>query len=504
MNEWAELGRTFAAMAASDSMSDCTEVREDGTWLAGFCASRCDLRCQGNNAIVHLWSDGRTLTRRVVGVKEQSENRIVLEVQRFGRSKPGLLEFARKEAARPVARVTREEFRARLRRILSELFPDARIDFLSASPDLEHSFSGLYVRGKMQEAGRTWALLAIPPGESSASIEASLAFGILWLDWCRNRSSASRNPIEGLRLFAPEGVSLRLRERALALSPAARTEVFEFVESEEKMRRTDPADVGNLESWLAPRSEMESILAAARESAARFRSMLPQTPSSNRAISQLVLPGGLGAAFSYWGLEFARWSAEGLSFGLGNSSRPLSPAAEPTLDRLIARLELHRSPVASETSHSLYRKAAESWLETLILEDPTKLDAQLDPRCLYSQVPAVAAGDRGVLDLLGITRRGRLVVIELKASEDIQLPLQAVDYWLRVRRHQRQGDFQQFGYFNEIEIDPRPPLLWLVAPLLHFHSTTEILLKHLSPEIQVSRVGLNENWRRGIRVVSRQ
>ncbi len=179
-------------------------------------------------------------------------------------------------------------------------------------------------------------------------------------------------------------------------------------------------------------------------------------------------------------------------------------APNPLSIALDRRLELHRSPVASETSHSLYRKAAESWLETLILEDPTKLDAQLDPRYLYSQVPAVAAGDRGVLDLLGITRRGRLVVIELKASEDIQLPLQAVDYWMRVRRHQRQGDFQQFGYFNEIEIDSRPPLLWLVAPLLHFHSTAEILLKHFSPEIQISRVGLNENWRRGIRVVSRQ
>jgi hypothetical protein len=43
-------------------------------------------------------------------------------------------------------------------------------------------------------------------------------------------------------------------------------------------------------------------------------------------------------------------------------------------------------------------------------------------------VPALAGGDRGVLDLLGITRQGRLVVIELKASEDIQMPLQAVDY----------------------------------------------------------------------------
>jgi hypothetical protein len=85
-----------------------------------------------------------------------------------------------------------------------------------------------------------------------------------------------------------------------------------------------------------------------------------------------------------------------------------------------------------------------------VSEDPTKLDAQLDVRHFYSQVPGLAAGDRGVLDLLGITRRGRLVVIVLKASEDIQMPIPAVNFWLRVRRHQREEDFQEYGY---IEID---------------------------------------------------
>jgi len=79
-----------------------------------------------------------------------------------------------------------------------------------------------------------------------------------------------------------------------------------------------------------------------------------------------------------------------------------------------------------------------------------------------------------------------------------------VDYWLRVRRHQREGDFQRFGYFSGIDLDPKPPLVWLVAPGLRFHSATEILLKYLSPEIQISRIGVNENWRRGIKIVFRQ
>jgi hypothetical protein len=49
-----------------------------------------------------------------------------------------------------------------------------------------------------------------------------------------------------------------------------------------------------------------------------------------------------------------------------------------------------------------------------------------------------------------------------------------------------------------------PPLVYLLAPALRFHPVTGILLDVLSPEIEVVRVGLTENWRRGIRVVMRQ
>jgi hypothetical protein len=139
-----------------------------------------------------------------------------------------------------------------------------------------------------------------------------------------------------------------------------------------------------------------------------------------------------------------------------------------------------------------------------VLEDPAKLDALRDSRHFYSQVPALAAGDRGVRDLLGIARQGRLVVIELKASEDLQLPIAAVDDWLRVRCHQREGDFQRNGHFAGVAIDPQPPLVCLVSPGLRFHSATDTLLKYLSPEIRVTRIGLAENWRRGLKIIFRQ
>lgn len=498
MNEWAELDRALAEMAASGH----AEVREDGEWLAELAGLRCELRSHGKNSLVHLWSGERSVTRRVLRIRQQSEDRIVLEVQRFGRAKPGRIEFLRTDSPRSAGRITREQFRARFQRILCERFPDAEIDTLTNAPDLQRSFSSWYARGRMREGARAWAVLAIAPGETSPAIESMLAFGIIWLDWTRSR--AERQPIEGLRLFVPEGAAKLLRERALALSNSARAEIFEYRESDWRIQKLDIADAGNLESWLVPRRESEAALRAARESAATVSTLARFIDDSSNAIRFRVLAGAKEVAVCFRGLEFARWSKEGMKFGLSDSQQYLTTAKEPLLERMLAKLELQRNPLASETNNRLYRAAPERWLEFLAMDDCTRLDAALDPQHLYSQVPALAAGDRGILDLLGVTRRGRLVVIEIKASEDVQLPMQAVDYWLRVRRHQRDGDFERYGYFAGVALDPKPPLVWLAAPALRFHPATDTLLKYFSPEISVTRIGLNENWRRGLKVMFRQ
>ena len=52
-----------------------------------------------------------------------------------------------------------------------------------------------------------------------------------------------------------------------------------------------------------------------------------------------------------------------------------------------------------------------------------------------------------MIDVLALTHENRLAVIELKADEDIHLPLQGVDYWSRVAWHQERGEFRKFGYF---------------------------------------------------------
>ena len=184
--------------------------------------------------------------------------------------------------------------------------------------------------------------------------------------------------------------------------------------------------------------------------------------------------------------------------------RKLTSAAEPALRQLLRDLEVHRHPLAGDTRHSLYRQQSERWLESIVRSDVTRIDAALDPRFVYAQVFANTFSERGILDLLTVTRAGRLAILALKATEHIHLPLQAANYWLRIRRHLLQGDFPRYGYFTGIELQSAAPVVYLVAPSLRFHPTTDALLRHLSPEMEVLRVGVAESWRRELRVVMRQ
>jgi hypothetical protein len=119
-------------------------------------------------------------------------------------------------------------------------------------------------------------------------------------------------------------------------------------------------------------------------------------------------------------------------------------------------------------------------------------------------VPAFSASDRAMIDIVSCTHDGRLAVLELKADEDINLPLQGLDYWARVRWHHARGEFQPHGYFPGVQLAPKPPLLILVAPCMRVHPSTDIILSYFSPDIEWTVVGVDERWREGVRVVFRK
>lgn len=163
-------------------------------------------------------------------------------------------------------------------------------------------------------------------------------------------------------------------------------------------------------------------------------------------------------------------------FGCNDMHQELTPASRAAFEPMMQDLGRYRHPLASDTRHPLYRAQAERWLESLVRNDVTRVDSVLDSRFVYAQVFAGCGAEHGIIDVLTITRAGRLAILELEATEHIHLPLPAADYWLKVRRHLELGEFRSYGYFPGVEIQEAPPLVYLVAPALRFHPVTGILL----------------------------
>jgi hypothetical protein len=250
------------------------------------------------------------------------------------------------------------------------------------------------------------------------------------------------------------------------------------------MGEIDPADTGNVDSTL-PVCGRSSQMADAPEIGVAGVERIPQSDGSIR--------------YEVRGVEFARWTGEKLLCGIGRRRRG-AVAEAAALARELNRV---RNADAEDKQHPLYTQNPESWLEAQVRANPGAIDASLCNAPIYGQAPIFAGRDRGVVDLLGIDYTGRLVVVELKASADLHLPFQAVDYWLRVRKHLMAGDFERMGYFAGMTIRREPPRILLVAPALEFHSTTEILTGFLKPEIEITRIGLAADWRRELKVVLR-
>ncbi len=478
------------------SADGAIEIRENGGRVAPFSGLSWEVRGAAEKPLLHLWSDHHNLTRRVLAITDHSGQRLALAVERFGHPKPGRLEFIRMEFERSPRDRSREEFCAGLGHLLAERFPDESIESLTSAPDLEHSISGNYVRGLLRRGSSHVAVLAVPDGESADTVQSSLTFGLLWL--CHASDSCRRGTVIALRLILPKGEARHLIPRVAVLKPDLSLELYERDPVRETLEKIDPSRAGNQETWLVPHRESQALLD-------RSHSALgPVVALSPRAVTVHPVAQSREVVLRFRGLAFARWDDGRIFFGCPDSREELTHSSLPALKALLQQLDLYRHSLAREAHHAFYRAQPERWLEALVREDVTRIDAALDPRFVYSQVFAHAGGEHGILDVLTVTRSGRLAILELKASEHIHLPLQAGGYWTRIRHHLEQRDFTRYGYFPGIELQTAPPLLYLVAPALRFHPATDILLRFLSPELESTRVGLAESWRLGLRVVMRQ
>lgn len=472
------------------------EVSEDGELLLRLAEKNYDVREAGGDVLLHLWSEERTWVRRVVGVEEHATGRLRLRIERFGR-RPGVLTLTIPRAARAgtqARQTARRSYATFFRRLLEREFPRARIENLSAAANLKNSFSGLYTRAVVGTGKSWWAVLGVNAAEEAVTVDGILTYGLIWLAW--NRQRAPERAWAGLRLYVPAGRGALTASRLLGLNPAAAPcELYE-VDQEEFTCQPISVQPGNWDTRLLPAAWAAEVRRAEASAIERISALAPDV------IEQVVVPTRPGLSLRIRGLEFARAVGGEVRFGIGGE-QPLRPQNWAKLETLVREL-VRRRVAGGRPSDPFYRVQAERWLESLVLADVHTLDPRLERGGLYRQVPAFAAGERGVVDLLGATRDGRLVVIELKASEEIHLPVQALDYWLRVRWLQQRGELASFGYFPGQALRPDPPELLLVAPGFEFHPTTEAVVSFFALEIRVTLIGFNQDWRRGLRVVFRK
>ena len=359
------------------------KVLENGSWLAPFENFQYEVREKAGATVLHLWTQESTLVCSVIAIDANEDDRLALQVKRFGRNRPDQLEFVCREREPETGHLRREKFRARLSEMLAQQFPDETVSSLTSAPDLEHSLSGNYVRGITISRNRAAAVMAAAPGESAATYDALLTFGLIWLDRSRYRKSAQ--PISTLRLFSPAGCSSVTAHRLKAIAASVTVELNEYDAATRQIRRLDPQDTGNVKSWLVPRREIEGALAQAREAIDPIRRL------NAEAIAAEPIAGSQDVALRFRGLLFARCGPGGTFFGIG-SDKPLTHANRPELERLLHTLELQRSPLASSRQHPFYRAQPERWLESLVMADPARIDPRIDGRLLYGQVPRVRLG----------------------------------------------------------------------------------------------------------------
>jgi hypothetical protein len=495
---------------------------EDGRVLFDMRTARYSVTESHGRCLLQFWSDERNLIRTVVGLQKRTQC-LRLATRRMGAAKPQSLELVPTcDRRTPTTRdAARRNYQRLLERVLTRSHIGSKVEGLRSAMDLEHSFGPAYVRGRLVKGTAATAVIGVSAAESGAMIDGVLTLGILWLDYCRQHGDGRRH-FGGLKVIVPPGAWRTIAERMAWLNhDAASFELYTLDERSEELAPVDFRDTGNFDARLV---HAFSPMAAIERCQAGLDRLLSLVPAGDRQRIEVHPRSAAEVGLLLHGLEFARVRhglaansfarEDEVTFGAGANETPLTNENEALCRDLFARLFQSRHANGSHTD-PLFRLQPERWLEARLRAEISELLPGLRGDLLYSQVPALSSGDRGMLDLLTLDRESRLTVIELKADEDLHLPFQALDYWVRVRAlnddRQPNGNgsrplsaFERHGYFTGAEVSPLPPRLLLAAPALRIHPANEPVLRYFSPQVQWELVALGEHWRQELKVIFRK
>ncbi|HEX7314945.1 MAG TPA: hypothetical protein VF297_13540 [Pyrinomonadaceae bacterium] len=457
-----------------------------------------ELRVAGGSLVLSYRGASGARSWRVAAWRAEGEG-IYFEVLRrsgAGRALLQLVPRATVASGRALVACARRAECERLAALVSE-FARARLEHASLSQGARRGEPGRWARVllKMKVGGCERVAVAAPVVPAGAeAVESFLTNALLWFT---RLSDGART----LWLVAPRALALAVCERVPLLRAGLRERVHVY-ELKEEGRGLSPLQLPTFDELLdAPASKLaRASVRAPSELASHIIALAPGEIDCVRARH--------GETLRFQGLPFARVrrvaGGEHLWFGVGQRRALFEEGNETDFLKLLAALREHRRDRAPERRHALYRAAPEAWLEALLRRDVTRLDPGLRLAPIHAQFRAAPGAAARPVDLLALRRDGRLVVIELKVSEDASLALQGADYWRRVEAQRRAGHIARAGLFGDAALRDEPPLLYLVAPMLRFHRSFHTLARCLSTRIETYRLDLNEDWRSGVRVVWRR
>lgn len=338
-------------------------------------------------------------------------------------------------------------------------------------------------------------MAAIADVTASLTVEAIFTAAILWLEKLGLRK---KKPVLDIWIIAEKRQAKQAQKLHALLNEKWKSKITVV----EIVRRDDPPRLS-----ILPARKLRELW---REKASRLA--IPSEPRpasiSERIIALSpdeidVICSRQGETLRFAGLPFVRvrtlLGKEKAWFGVGRGVRTLTDEHWGDLRSLVDLLCENRSACAPNKRHELYRAAPEAWLESILRRNINLLDANLILSPLYNQFRFV----RDKIDLLALRKDGRLVIIELKTQPDREMVFQAVDYWRKIELQRRRGVLAAADLFDGREIADKPAIIYTAAPAWSFHRDFEFFARLISPEIELWRFELHENWRESVKVLAR-
>lgn len=478
-------------------------VANDGT-SQSLRRDELDVAIVHNRLVLSCWTEKGNRLWRVLAWNWNGQA-LELETSRRMGARRELIQLIPRTTAKHVAatiRAARQLRCERLAQLAATLEPQTTIERLALSrgtrPGQPGRHAQILLRRKRERIAVTGPVVASQPGV----VDSFLSSVLLWF---RRTSDRIKPPyVEQLWLIVSPELLMPLIYRVSLLRSSLRKTIRVFTVDDELTLLAEEHCPDKQELW--------------KKKLARFPPVAAATPSELSVMIIAEAPHAIdvvqarhGETLRYFGLPFARVRSllgrQKVWFGIDRAHRRLlDESTWNEWQNLLRDLREHRSASALDHRHAFYRAAPEAWLESLLRRDITHLDPGLIIAPLHAQFRTARGAKLGIrpIDLLALRQDGRLVVIELKVSEDREHVLQGADYWRRVEAHRRRGHIAKAKLFGSRPIRDEPPLVYLVAPTLRVHPSFQTLAHCISPDIEIYRFDINEDWRGGVRVMRRQ